>query len=89
MVRKAPLYPHVPKSKAKSGFRPTEEMGIAAVARLHVIKAIEELDIAGKLLPSGGRTKDVLDLFPRANDLLNHINEDLEDISEGVPFRHG
>ncbi|GAJ07609.1 unnamed protein product, partial [marine sediment metagenome] len=37
----------------------------------------------------GGRTGQVLDLFPEADRLLNHIKEDLEDISEGVPFRHG
>jgi len=86
MPKKEPLYPHKPKSKARGV---TEEMLSATKAKIHIVKAINELELAGRMLPSGGRTGQVLDLFPETDRLLNHIKEDLEDISESVPFRHG
>jgi len=67
----------------------TNEMLSATNAKIHIIKAINELDLAGRMLPPGGRTGKVLDLFSGTDDRLNHIKEDLEDISEGRPFRHG
>jgi len=90
MPKKPPLYPHVPKSKQqKAGDGVTNEMLSATNAKIHIIKAIDELEIAGRMLPESGRTGELLDLFPRADDVLTHIKEDLEDISEGRPFRHG
>ena len=86
MAKKEPLYPHIPKSKARGV---TNEVLSATNAKIHIIKAIDELELAGRMLPPGGRTGKVLDLFPETDRLLNHIKEDLEDISESVPFRHG
>jgi len=91
MPKKEPLYPHVPKSQKKRTSEIPDVVSNATVANIHIHKAKAELELAVKMLePSGdAQTERVLDLFPKVDDLLDHIMEDLKDISESRPFRHG
>lgn len=58
-----------------------------------VSKAYDELEVAAGMLQLKlskiPRLDDVLDLFPETMRRLQHIKEDLEDIQDGKPFRHG
>ena len=95
-MSKEPLYPHIPKSKGTAATPGIPRVvSNATAAKIHILKAMEEMELAGRILSPGDAqpvpylTERVLDLFPRVDDLLEHIKEDLEDISEGRPFRHG
>lgn len=59
----------------------------------HILAAVEDLQTAqtilhDTILPAESRIKNVEDLFPVVRDHIQHILEDIEDISEGKLFRH-
>ena len=101
MAKKPPLYPHVPKSRMRETMATETEATFSPYERIEIQHMLDYLDTATMRLetvdgmlseivePKDPRAKDVKWLFPEVYRRIEHIKEDIEDISQGRPFRHG
>jgi len=104
MPKKPPLYPHVPKSQMKTEKEPAEtesQVTFSAYEKIEIQHMLNYLDTATQRLetvdgmiskiitPKDSRAEDIKWLFPEVYHRIEHIKEDIEDISQGKPFRHG
>ena len=101
MPKKEPLYPHIPKSQMREPAEAESQVTFSAYEQTEIQHMLNYLDTATQRLetvdgmlskiiePKDPRVGDVKWLFPEVYRRIEHIKEDIEDISQGRPFRHG